>query len=48
VVRGKIVHETRVNFPRARTAELIAGPEAVNLRLELLKHLEQAFSERME
>jgi NitT/TauT family transport system ATP-binding protein len=48
VVNGKIVHETTVAFPRPRTAELIAGPEAVNLRLELLRHLEQAFTGTIE
>ena len=48
VVNGKIVHETIVKFTRPRTAELIAGPEAVNLRLELLRHLEQAFIETVE
>ncbi len=43
VVRGRVVHETVVAFPRPRRPELIAGPEVVNLRLELLHQLGQAF-----
>ena len=48
VVHGKIVREMRVNFPRPRSAELIAGSDAVNLRLELLAYLGQAFTGAVE
>jgi NitT/TauT family transport system ATP-binding protein len=48
VVHGKIVREMRVNFPRPRSAELIAGSDAVNLRLELLGYLGQAFTGAVE
>lgn len=48
VVHGKIVREMSVTFPRPRPAELIAGPDAVNLRLELLGHLGQAFTGAIE
>jgi len=48
VVHGKIVREMSVTFPRPRPAELIVGPDAVNLRLELLGHLGQAFTGAIE
>ncbi|HEY0789775.1 MAG TPA: ABC transporter ATP-binding protein [Chthoniobacterales bacterium] len=48
VVRGKVVHETSVPFPRPRSPELIAGPDAVGYRLELLHQLGQAFTETAE
>jgi len=40
VVRGQIVHEIAVELPRPRGVEDLAGPEAQQLRADVLRHLD--------